>query len=173
MLPEGAAHGDGEVEFGVSRATAIVTGGALGLGNAVAARVLAEGGNVALWDLNAEALTTVCDEIHATRVETVDVADLLATIIIDYGNSLAPGTTALQVCFFPAPLLQLAPGAGPNRASRCSRPMSVHRLPPCSGLTKRGDQRPSIPIGAGPDRASNVGLPSLARNDRRRILSSL
>src|SRR3546814_9278877 len=35
--------------------TAVITGGASGLGKAVAARLVAEGGRVALWDLTAEA----------------------------------------------------------------------------------------------------------------------
>ena len=46
--------------------TAIVTGGASGLGKAVAARIVAEGGKVALWDLNADSLTAAKAEIGAT-----------------------------------------------------------------------------------------------------------
>jgi NAD(P)-dependent dehydrogenase (short-subunit alcohol dehydrogenase family) len=36
--------------------TAVITGGASGLGKAVAARIVAEGGQVCLWDLDAEGL---------------------------------------------------------------------------------------------------------------------
>ena len=45
---------------------AIVTGGASGLGKQVAARIVAEGGKVALWDLNADALDATKDEIGST-----------------------------------------------------------------------------------------------------------
>ena len=36
--------------------TAIITGGASGLGLETAKRIVAEGGRVALWDINADAL---------------------------------------------------------------------------------------------------------------------
>ena len=39
---------------------AVVTGGASGLGKAVATRIVAEGGTVSLWDLNSEALEQAC-----------------------------------------------------------------------------------------------------------------
>lgn len=54
--------------------TAIVTGGASGLGKAVAARIIAEGGSVVLWDLNTELLETSAKEIHAKAAITLDVA---------------------------------------------------------------------------------------------------
>lgn len=55
--------------------TAIVTGGASGLGKAVAARIIAEGGSVALWDLNTELLEASAKEIQATAAITLDVAN--------------------------------------------------------------------------------------------------
>lgn len=55
--------------------TAIITGGASGLGKAVAARIVAEGGIVALWDINIGALESVKHEIGAAHVEALDVAD--------------------------------------------------------------------------------------------------
>ena len=55
--------------------TAVVTGGASGLGKAAAARIVAEGGKVVLWDLNAEALTAAADEVRAVHVIALDVAD--------------------------------------------------------------------------------------------------
>lgn len=54
---------------------AIVTGGASGLGKASAARIVAEGGRVVLWDLNADALKAAAEEIGATHVVALDVAD--------------------------------------------------------------------------------------------------
>lgn len=56
--------------------TAIVTGAASGLGKAAAARIVAEGGTVVLWDLNAEALAAAQTEIGATGVMALDVSDL-------------------------------------------------------------------------------------------------
>ncbi|WAC61456.1 SDR family NAD(P)-dependent oxidoreductase [Brevundimonas sp. SL130] len=55
--------------------TAVITGGASGLGRASAARIVAEGGKVVLWDLNADALAAAADEVGATHVIALDVAD--------------------------------------------------------------------------------------------------
>ncbi|RZJ01376.1 MAG: SDR family oxidoreductase [Brevundimonas sp.] len=55
--------------------TAVVTGGASGLGKASAARIVAEGGTVVLWDLNAEALAAAAAEIGAQHVTALDVSD--------------------------------------------------------------------------------------------------
>lgn len=55
--------------------TAVVTGGASGLGKASAARIVAEGGKVVLWDLNADALRAAAEEIGAEGVIALDVAD--------------------------------------------------------------------------------------------------
>jgi 3-oxoacyl-[acyl-carrier protein] reductase len=51
--------------------TAIVTGGASGLGQLTAARILQEGGKVSLWDVNAEAVKAVAQKlgnVHAVAV---------------------------------------------------------------------------------------------------------
>lgn len=55
--------------------TAIVTGGASGLGRATAKRIVAEGGAVALWDRNAALLAEAQDETGAAYVVALDVAD--------------------------------------------------------------------------------------------------
>jgi len=55
---------------------AIVTGGASGLGKAAAARIVAEGGKVVLWDLNAEALEAAKAETGAAGVVALDVSKL-------------------------------------------------------------------------------------------------
>ena len=60
--------------------TAVVTGGASGLGKASAARIVAEGGKVVLWDLNADALRAAAEEIGAEGVIALDVADADAVI---------------------------------------------------------------------------------------------
>jgi 3-oxoacyl-[acyl-carrier protein] reductase len=54
---------------------AVVTGGASGLGKAVATRIVAEGGAVSLWDLNSEALDQACAEAGAKHCLAVNVAD--------------------------------------------------------------------------------------------------
>lgn len=58
--------------------SAIVTGGASGLGKAVAARIVAEGGSVVLWDLNADALSAAQAETGAIGTRALDVSDLAA-----------------------------------------------------------------------------------------------
>ena len=55
--------------------TAVVTGGASGLGKASAARIVAEGGKVVLWDLNPETLKAAAEEVGATAVVALDVSD--------------------------------------------------------------------------------------------------
>jgi 3-oxoacyl-[acyl-carrier protein] reductase len=54
---------------------AVITGGASGLGKEIAKRIVAEGGKVALWDINAEALSHTKDEVHATHVIALDITD--------------------------------------------------------------------------------------------------
>lgn len=54
---------------------AIVTGGASGLGKAVAARIVAEGGSAALWDLDPAALNTARIETGAVHAEALDISD--------------------------------------------------------------------------------------------------
>lgn len=54
---------------------AVITGGASGLGKAVAARIVAEGGTVSLWDLDAEALAAAKAETGAAHAIALDVAD--------------------------------------------------------------------------------------------------
>jgi 2-dehydro-3-deoxy-L-rhamnonate dehydrogenase (NAD+) len=46
--------------------TAIVTGGASGIGRSIAARLAAEGAKVSLWDLKEEALAPAKIETHAS-----------------------------------------------------------------------------------------------------------
>jgi 3-oxoacyl-[acyl-carrier protein] reductase len=53
----------------------VVTGGASGLGRAVAARIIAEGGQVSLWDLDADGLNEAAAEVGAAHVVALDVSD--------------------------------------------------------------------------------------------------
>ena len=54
---------------------AIVTGGASGLGKCSAERIIQEGGQVSLWDLNADALAAAAAEIGAQHFVALDVSD--------------------------------------------------------------------------------------------------
>jgi 3-oxoacyl-[acyl-carrier protein] reductase len=58
--------------------TAVITGGASGLGKAVAARIVAEGGQVCLWDLDADGLNAAAAEVGAKHVVALDVSDQIA-----------------------------------------------------------------------------------------------
>jgi 2-dehydro-3-deoxy-L-rhamnonate dehydrogenase (NAD+) len=55
--------------------TAVITGGASGLGREVAQRIVAEGGAVALWDMNGATLSDAGREVRARLALHVDVAD--------------------------------------------------------------------------------------------------
>jgi 2-dehydro-3-deoxy-L-rhamnonate dehydrogenase (NAD+) len=55
--------------------TAVITGGASGAGKAVAARLVAEGAQVALWDENPVTLAQAQSDARATSIHVVDVAD--------------------------------------------------------------------------------------------------
>jgi 3-oxoacyl-[acyl-carrier protein] reductase len=77
---------------------AIVTGGASGLGKAVAKRIVAEGGTVALWDLNPEALAAAKDEVGATDVQALDVSDPAAVEAAAKASGAALGKVDILVC---------------------------------------------------------------------------
>lgn len=55
--------------------TAVVTGGASGIGLDVARRLVAEGAKVSLWDLKDEALAEAKAASGATDTQTLDIAD--------------------------------------------------------------------------------------------------
>lgn len=71
--------------------TAVVTGGASGLGKASAARIVAEGGKVVLWDLNADALKAAAEEVGATHVVALDVSDAVAVAAAAEASNKALG----------------------------------------------------------------------------------
>ena len=77
---------------------AIVTGGASGLGKQVAARIIAEGGTVALWDLNAQALAATQAEIGAAHVAALDVSDHAAVAAAAKDSAAALGRVDILVC---------------------------------------------------------------------------
>nr|WP_314261531.1 SDR family NAD(P)-dependent oxidoreductase [uncultured Devosia sp.] len=60
--------------------TAVVTGGAQGIGFAIAQRLIASGANVSLWDVNAEALqlavSNLGDKASSRQVDITDLAGL-------------------------------------------------------------------------------------------------
>jgi 3-oxoacyl-[acyl-carrier protein] reductase len=77
---------------------AIITGGASGLGKQVAARIVAEGGQVALWDLNPDALAATRDEIGATHVVALDVSDYAAVAAAAKETAAALGKVDILIC---------------------------------------------------------------------------
>jgi 2-dehydro-3-deoxy-L-rhamnonate dehydrogenase (NAD+) len=78
--------------------TAVLTGGASGLGRETARRIVAEGGQVALWDLNAEALDTAKAEVGAAHVEALDVSDQAAVERAAQASAAALGRVDILVC---------------------------------------------------------------------------
>lgn len=77
---------------------AVITGGASGLGKQVAARIVAEGGKVVLWDVNPDALAAAKDEIGATAVVALDVSDQAAVEAAAKASADALGKIDILVC---------------------------------------------------------------------------
>lgn len=77
---------------------AVVTGGASGLGKAVAQRIVAEGGRVALWDIGADALAAAKAETGAHDTQTLDVSDAGQVAAAAAANHAALGRVDILVC---------------------------------------------------------------------------
>ena len=77
--------------------TAVVTGGASGLGYAVAERILAEGGAVALWDLGTS-LTAACEKLGGVHGVQGDVSDADAVAAAAAASAEALGKVDILVC---------------------------------------------------------------------------
>jgi|SRR5271155_2183870 len=56
--------------------TAVVTGGASGIGRTIAQRLAAEGAKVSLWDLKEDALASAKIGTHAFHTASLDIADV-------------------------------------------------------------------------------------------------
>ncbi len=78
--------------------TAVITGGASGLGKAVAARIVAEGGTVSLWDLNAGVMEAAKAAVGAAHVVALDVADPAAVEQAAAAAQAALGRIDILVC---------------------------------------------------------------------------
>ena len=78
--------------------TAIVTGGASGLGRAVARRFVAEGGKVALWDVNADVLAEAARDVGAAHTVALDVTDADAVARAAAETARALGRVDVLVC---------------------------------------------------------------------------
>lgn len=77
---------------------AIITGGASGLGLAVARRIRAEGGQVALWDLNADALAAAAGQVDAAHTVALDVADAAQVAAATLSSAAALGHVDILIC---------------------------------------------------------------------------
>lgn len=87
---------------------AVVTGGAQGIGRAVAARLAADGAHVAIWDVNADAAQEVADGLPHAMARSIDITDTAAC-----AEAAAQTATALG----PVTILVNSAGiAGPNHA---------------------------------------------------------
>jgi 3-oxoacyl-[acyl-carrier protein] reductase len=77
---------------------AVVTGGASGSGRAVARRIVAEGGRVALWDRNEAALQAAKNETGASSAVKVDVTDYASITSAAEQTNRQLGHLDLLVC---------------------------------------------------------------------------
>lgn len=76
---------------------AVITGGASGLGKAVAARIVAEGGQVSLWDLDSDGLKQAAAEVGATHTVALDVSDHDAVVAAALAANAALGKIDILV----------------------------------------------------------------------------
>jgi 3-oxoacyl-[acyl-carrier protein] reductase len=77
---------------------AIVTGGASGLGREVARRIVAEGGEVALWDINAELVAEAAADVGAMSHTALDVSDAAAVAGACASSAASLGKVDILVC---------------------------------------------------------------------------
>ncbi|KTF70222.1 MULTISPECIES: SDR family NAD(P)-dependent oxidoreductase [unclassified Sphingomonas] len=78
--------------------SAVITGGASGLGLAVARRLVAEGGRVALWDLNPDQLALAANALGGAHTEQLDVSDAAAVARAADASAAALGTIDILIC---------------------------------------------------------------------------
>ncbi len=71
--------------------TAVITGGASGLGLKTTKRIGEEGGRVALWDLDAQRLSDACLEVGAHYIHALDVSDSEAVALATANSREALG----------------------------------------------------------------------------------
>lgn len=81
-----------------NRRTAVVTGGAAGIGLAVARRLHASGAKVALWDRDIKALEATRDEHGFAHIEGVDVANAADVERATTASAGALGGIDILVC---------------------------------------------------------------------------
>ncbi len=87
-------------QIDLNHRTAIVTGGARGIGRAIAERLLASGARVSLWDVDAPALARTSSEIGSSvtvHTATVDLADLASVRVAAESTAAAFGKIDLLV----------------------------------------------------------------------------
>jgi 2-dehydro-3-deoxy-L-rhamnonate dehydrogenase (NAD+) len=77
---------------------AVVTGGASGSGKAIAKRIVSEGGQVCLWDLDASALDNARAETGSRHAFSVDVSDPAAVDAAAKNTQELTGRIDLLVC---------------------------------------------------------------------------
>lgn len=78
--------------------SAVITGGGSGAGKAVAARLVQEGAQVALWDLDAKSLAEAALEIGAAHTSAVDVSDPEAVQAAAEATRASLGGVDLLLC---------------------------------------------------------------------------
>lgn len=77
--------------------TAIITGGASGLGLETAKRIVAEGGRVALWDINQEAIDAAKKAVGADAAFVLDVSDHSSVVAAAAASRKALGRVDILV----------------------------------------------------------------------------
>lgn len=86
------------ISYDLNDQTAIVTGGGQGIGLAIAARLVASGARVCLWDINPDVLATAKAKLgDAASILTVDIADCDAVAAAAAATADAHGSIEILV----------------------------------------------------------------------------
>ena len=153
---------------------ALITGGASGIGLATARRILAEGGQVTLWDVDQAKLDAATAEFGArSRAKRVDVTDPVAVERAAKEAEAAMGGVDVLVCSagVAGVLLGRQDGRGRRRVEKIADGENDNARDDDPGRSQPSAARPRAPRSEGdedePDDENHGLRPREARRDRR------
>ena len=151
----------------VKQSVFIVTGGASGLGAATARRLVANGANVVIADLNATAGETLANELGDAAVfQTTNVADeASAAACVARASTQFGGLNGLINCAGVAPGERVVGKAGPHPLDVFSRTITINLVGSFNMIRLAADVMSKAAPNAGGERGVIVNTASVAAYD--------